>query len=378
MLDSKPTIVFSRRRFDVDSLRNVERQRPPTELQRRGINPGVSVVICTHNAGTRLRPTLEHLRQQSVDAIPWEVILVDNASTDDTARAALEYWPSEPPCPLRVVREPQLGLSHARDRGIAESSYEFVLFVDDDNWLAPGYVQAVYDLLAGHPDLGACGGYARPVTETDPPAWFSTVHSAYAVGGQAPSEGDVASGQGFLWGAGMGLRKTAYESLRSAGFRSLVMDRQGNALSSGGDVELSYVMRLGGWRLWYDPKLILDHAQAPGRLDWNYLRRLMFANGLGGPVLDLYKLHFDDCPRHNKMIGAWWLGRTAIAAINVVRAGSLWLWSGRDGRKQLQLAYRRGLLRGLIQQRRRYREMHRRITTLVENLRNPQNLARPS
>ncbi len=334
------------------------------------IRPGVSVVICTHNGRSRLEPTLAHLRQQSVGGIAWEVIVVDNGSTDDTAEAARIHWGTAPPCPLRVVDEATLGLSYARSRGISASAYDVILFVDDDNWLQPDYVRRVYELLSADPGRAACGGFARPVTGAPPPAWFSSVHAAFALGGQAPAEGDAGvSGQGFLWGAGLGLRRRAYDSLLKAGFRSLVTDRQGKALSSGGDVELSYVLRLGGWSLWYDPSLVLDHAQDDGRLDWNYVRRLMFANGLSAPILDLYKLHFDDCPRHNRIIGAWWLGRTAIATLNVVRAASQWMLSGRDRKKLLQLDFRRGLLRGLWQQRARYSATNQQIVLLVQNLR---------
>ena len=339
----------------------------PTPQEGRSLKLGVSIVICTHNGAARLRPTLEHLRRQSV-TVACEVILVDNASTDDTAEVVRAVWSEHPPFPLRIIREEQLGLSHARDRGIAESTYEFVVFVDDDNWLEPNYAQDVYDLLAANSDIGACGGYARLATEIPPPAWFPSVQHAFAVGGQAPSEGDVTSGQGFLWGAGLALRKSVVEDLRLAGFRSLLTDRRGNALSSGGDAELSYVMRIGGWRLWYDPALVLTHAQASGRLDWGYVRRLMFANGLGSPVLDLYKLHFDDCPGHNRMIGAWWLGRIAIASVNVVRAVLVRMWFRNDPKAELQLQYRRGLLHGLFQQRRRYAEINRHIAMLVANL----------
>lgn len=127
---------------------------------------GVSVVICCHNSARLLPPTLEHLKaQQVVGGIRWEVIVVDNASTDETAKVALRCWPNDFPVRLRVVAEPKLGLSHARERGFREAQFEIVGFVDDDNWLCEGWVAAVSDALTNDPDLGGVGSLVYPVLE---------------------------------------------------------------------------------------------------------------------------------------------------------------------------------------------------------------------
>src|SRR5215468_3703384 len=97
---------------------------------------GVSVIICCYNSSTRLPDTLSHLGRQNVrPSIPWEVVIVNNASTDNTTVVAHQCWPSDAPTVLRVVYEPRLGLSHARSRGLSEARYEIVSFVDDDNWV---------------------------------------------------------------------------------------------------------------------------------------------------------------------------------------------------------------------------------------------------
>ena len=75
-----------------------------------GALPSISVVICTFNGAKRLVPTLEHLRQQKgAEQIEWEVVVVDNASTDGTAAVARTLWPINNPVPLRIVREPEQG-----------------------------------------------------------------------------------------------------------------------------------------------------------------------------------------------------------------------------------------------------------------------------
>jgi glycosyltransferase involved in cell wall biosynthesis len=103
---------------------------------------GVSIIICCHNSSTKLPATLSHLRKQQVPReLPWEVVVVDNASTDGTSCVALNNWPQDAPTTLRVVTEKRLGLSHARTRGLLEAKYEIVSFIDDDNWVCSSWVK---------------------------------------------------------------------------------------------------------------------------------------------------------------------------------------------------------------------------------------------
>ena len=248
--------------------------------------PGVSVVICTHNGARRLPKTLSHLAaQQTLQGIEWEVIVVDNASTDETSIVAESSWLRNPPAPLRVAHEPRLGLSNARHKGIEESKYEIVSFVDDDNWICPEWVQTISEIMRDAPDVGACGGKVEAVCEEDPPSWFGEYARDYAVGPQAEGTGDVTFTRGYLWGAGLSIRKSAWRHLRQIGFKSLLVGRQGQSLTSGEDSELCFALRLAGWRLWYDERLKLQHYIPSNRLKWNYLRRLH--RGFGAATVGL-------------------------------------------------------------------------------------------
>ena len=120
---------------------------------------GVSVIICCYNSAERLPETLRHLSAQKVpEGLPWEVVLVDNASKDDTVATARRCWPASTPAELRVVVEPEAGLSHARLRGIRGARYDLISFLDDDNWAAADWIERVHALFSSRPDLGACGG----------------------------------------------------------------------------------------------------------------------------------------------------------------------------------------------------------------------------
>src|SRR5436853_1166376 len=135
---------------------------------------GVSVVICCHNSTERLSPTLAHLAAQQVpEGLDWEVLLIDNMSTDGTADMARSLWPADAGAPLRVVLETQIGTTAARCRGLAEARYEFVTLVDDDNWVCPEWVRIVAEVMQAHPEIGACGGLNEAVCEGEAPPWFA-------------------------------------------------------------------------------------------------------------------------------------------------------------------------------------------------------------
>lgn len=247
---------------------------------------GISVVVCCHNSAQRLPQTLTHLAAQQVhEGLQWEVIVVDNASMDETSQVALNCWPADRPALLRVVCEPRLGLSYARHRGLAEAEYEIVSFIDDDNWVCSNWVQLVAEVMSQHPDIGACGGFSEPVCEVSPPQWFNIYKECYAIGSQGEEAGNITGTRGIFWGAGLSVRASAWQQLIDKKFKFLLVDRQGTTLGAGSDSELCYALRLAGWRLWYEPRLRMRHFIPIKRLKWTYLRRI--CRGFGASSVGL-------------------------------------------------------------------------------------------
>jgi hypothetical protein len=161
--------------------------------------------------------------------------------------------------------------------------------VDDDNWLEATWVRVAAELMEKDSNLGACGGQSGEVCEVAPPGWFNAHKASYAVGQQAPKAGDVTGTRGFLWGAGLTVRREALAQLFDRGFFCVLEDRNRHTLSSGGDSELCLALCLAGWRLHYEPALRLKHFIPAGRLKWNYLRRLHRGFGRSKPVLESYR-----------------------------------------------------------------------------------------
>jgi glycosyltransferase involved in cell wall biosynthesis len=283
--------------------------------------PGVSVVVCCHNSSSRLPATLAHLGRQSVSSdIPWEVVIVDNASTDDTAAVAIRSWKMHPTTDLKVVQERRLGLSHARHRGFAEAKYEIVSFIDDDNWVCPNWVQLVSEIMSRHPNVGACGGFNEGVFEVTPPWWLADYKQSYALGSQGKEAGDISNAKGYLWGAGLTVRKSAWQHLMEDGFRQVLVDRKGKAQTTGGDAELTFALRLAGWQLWYEPRLQLRHFLPADRLKWGYLVGFHRNVGASSVLLDLYSQALDGRPR----TVCQWFRRTWEGKVIITSATLLW------------------------------------------------------
>ena len=256
------------------------------------MSPGISVVICCHNSAQRLPETLRHLAAQQVPpSLPWEILVINNASVDDTAAVAVTNWPEPAPAPLRVIDEPQAGLGYARIRAIGEARYEVISFLDDDNWAAPDWVARVATIFAEHPEVGVCGGRSEVATEIEPPAWFGSMTRCYAVGTQFDRNGDVTDAHGrLLWGAGLNIRTTAARQLIEDGFVFLLSGRQGKRLLAGEDTEICFALWASGWHFWYDDALVLRHFMPAERLRWEYVRRLCSGMGNSTALIDLYLL----------------------------------------------------------------------------------------
>jgi glucosyl-dolichyl phosphate glucuronosyltransferase len=120
----------------------------------------VTVAICTWNRSRLLDRTLAALRTQRVPVgVDWEIVLVDNNCTDDTAAVVERHAEA---LPIRRVVEPKQGHSHARNRAIDEARGELILWTDDDV-LASGNWIAEYVRVAGeHPEAGYFGGRVTP------------------------------------------------------------------------------------------------------------------------------------------------------------------------------------------------------------------------
>ncbi|MEO6695759.1 MAG: glycosyltransferase, partial [Ignavibacteria bacterium] len=254
------------------------------------LKKGVSIVLCCYNSSKILPITLKYIFRQNIPKdIPWEIIIVDNASTDQTSETARNVYNTfNCLAPFTIVNEPKPGLSEARQRGFSTAKYEYVLFCDDDNLLEKNYVKYVYEVMNANKRIGVLGGQSIAEFDTSPQKWFEDWKSSFAIGKQFETDGDITWKRGYVWGASMVVRKEAWEKLRSKGFKTLLTDRKGKTLSAGGDTEICYALRNDGWKIWYDSRLKFKHHISLERLNWMYLRKLVRGFGQASAGLDFY------------------------------------------------------------------------------------------
>jgi len=258
---------------------------------------GISIVVCCYNSKNRLKPTIEHLaNQKGLSTNLWEVIIVDNASTDDTAKVASIFWDN-----IKIVNKPSFnilsenkaGLSFARNRGINEAKFNYILFCDDDNWLDENYLSNSINILSLNPQIGVLGGMGIPVFEDKEPShfWDNQYHTL-AVGNQYIEEGDITNTRKVVYGAGMVLNKVAFTSLiNDYNFSFQSTDRIGNSLVSCGDHEICLAIRMLGYKIYWDKKLIFYHYIPKNRTTIEYYKKLFFGFGLSTPFLIGYGLN---------------------------------------------------------------------------------------
>lgn len=243
----------------------------------------LSIILPTHNPHRgRLERTLAGLRAQTLPAAEWETVLIDNASSPLLSPDDLDGAPAN----LRIVAEPQLGLTAARRRGVAEARGEFIVFVDDDNVLAPDYLVQALAFFAAHPRVGALGGPVLPEFEAARPAWwnaeFESLLACRHLGVETqivtalfdPSTGRNEYPLCAPVGAGMALRRSALDAWLADATAAALPDRQGASLSSSGDNDIVLWVIRSGWHVAYSPALILTHLIPAGRLAPDYLARL--------------------------------------------------------------------------------------------------------
>jgi len=252
---------------------------------------GVSVIVCCYNSQDRLPETIRHLALQNVtEDTEWEIIIVNNASTDYTKEVAIREWENyNSKAPFRVVDQPKPGLSAARLKGIETACYEYLLFCDDDNWLQADYVSKAFDIIHENEEIGALGGVGRPAFEIEPPSWYNKRKEImYALGEQGEQNGDITDTKGYVYGAGMVVRYSAIEIIKKSGFTPTMSGRYKNSLLSGEDNEICYAIRLAGYRIWYNNTLLFKHYIPKERLDWEYYLRLKEMGMMSGVYLRPY------------------------------------------------------------------------------------------
>jgi glycosyltransferase involved in cell wall biosynthesis len=252
------------------------------------IPPRVSLIICTHNPREDyLAATLAALREQTLPVEEWELLLVDNLSSTPVAdRFDLSWHPR-----ARHLREPQLGLSHARLCGIHAAQSDLLVFADDDNLLAANYLHTALDLAERWPQLGVWGAHISGRFEGEAPAWVREYAHHLAVRScERAVWASYVDDRNLPYGAGMCLRATVAAHWQTRSKKdplSTRLGRIGKAMGAADDSDICHAAQDLGLGIGRFPELSLTHLIPANRMEPAYFIRLAHGNARSALLLAL-------------------------------------------------------------------------------------------
>jgi glycosyltransferase involved in cell wall biosynthesis len=245
--------------------------------------PAVSVVICTRNRAPLLRRALASVVAQSLPRDLFEIVVVDNGSTDETAAVAAEFADG---ADLRYLREDRIGLCVARNSGWQAARGHIVAYFDDDAVARPGWLSAVHDGFAGADRVGVIGGRVHPIWEASRPSWLADeIAGSLTIVDWGPAAKILPDlGREWLVGANMAVPRSLLAEI--GGFHPW-LDRVGNNLLSSGDVFLQKELVRRGYHCLYLPAMAVDHLVPEGRLNRRWFLRRFYWQGVSDAVMQL-------------------------------------------------------------------------------------------
>lgn len=248
----------------------------------------LTVAIPTYNGAKRLPEVLQRLQLSCHDALQtaartknfsWEIIVVDNNSTDDTAKVVQSYQASWSELyPLKYCFEPRQGAAFARKRAFEEARGTLVGFLDDDNIPAPDWVAAAYVFAQEHPAAGAYGSQIQGVFEVQPPENFHRLAPFLAITNRGSMPLRYEPQKKVLPpSAGLVVRKQAW--LNSVPKELVLTGRTPSSMVTSEDLEMLSYIQAKGWEIWYNPAMQIEHKIPHWRLEREYL--IPFFRGIG-------------------------------------------------------------------------------------------------
>lgn len=244
----------------------------------------LTIAIPTYNGARRIPEVLEQLQvswqnTNYAEKFSWEIIVVDNNSTDETAKVVQAYqvnWSNK--YPLRYCFEPKQGAAFARRRAFEEANGTLIGFLDDDNIPAPDWVEAAYNFAVIHPKAGAYGSRIHGVFEVTPPENFQRLAPFLAITDKGSQPLRYQPQKKVLPpSAGLVVRKQAW--LDSVPSHLVLTGRTPTSMVTSEDLEMLSYIQANNWEIWYNPAMQIEHKIPHWRLKREYL--MPFFRGIG-------------------------------------------------------------------------------------------------
>jgi len=247
-----------------------------TEIVKPSMSIKISAVICTFNRADLLSAALESLCHQTLSADFYEILVVDNASTDNTADVVQACQEKNPDHFIRLLYEAKQGLSSARNRGWQESRGQYVAYIDDDCKVPAQWLMEAVDIIR-HVSPGMFGGPYYAFYNSPKPAWFKDEYGSYTITNQA---GKLPPDQ-YLCGGNLFILK---DILQAAGGFDPQLGMAGKSVAYGEETALIRWVRknLPQTTIYYSPELYVYHLVRETKWNFAWLVRQRFTQGRYG------------------------------------------------------------------------------------------------
>jgi glucosyl-dolichyl phosphate glucuronosyltransferase len=267
-------------------------ERPAPQNQ-----PMISLIIPTYNRAGVLKRALDSALNIEYSPADYEIIVVDNGSTDATAAVVKDVQESSPQRRLTYIREERVGLHNARHAGVWAAKGDILIFTDDDATFAPGWLRAYAEAFDAHPEMVAAGGPVRASWEAPPPKWLvEFIGDAKTFGILSlmePYDDFCLNSHGEFFGVNMAIR--AHVLLEMGGFNP---EAFGDVWLGDGETGLNYKLWNRKMLIGYVPEALVYHHIPPERMTLQYLRRRMANQG----ACDLYSDFHHTLPNTRSML----------------------------------------------------------------------------
>jgi len=237
----------------------------------------VSVVICSYNRAAYIGAALDSLYHQTASKDDFEVIVVDNNSSDGTDEVVKTWRTANPDGHFYYSTETKQGASFARNKGAALAKADWLCFMDDDAIATQDYIQNIIRHTQEHPSILGFGGKIIPKYIPEEPRWMSYyVSSLVGNFDYAPVACPFENGK-YPLESNMILKKSAFDLV--GGFNEAIPGVVGTLRIGGEGKELFYKVIALGEKIYYDPSICVYHVVEVKKLTPEYMYRV--ASGIG-------------------------------------------------------------------------------------------------
>ena len=237
----------------------------------------VSVVIATYNRCNFLEDCIKSFNEQDCDKSLFEVLIIDNNSTDDTETISNELIYKYPDLNISYMIETNQGLSYGRNRGIKESKYDLIHFFDDDAVATKNYVSTIIDTFERYPRAMAVGGKIHLNYIEGRPKWASVyIESIFGLFDIGDVEMEFPK-KNYPRGSNMTFKRDLFDKV---GQFDTSLGRKGRIMLGGEEKEIFQRVYEVGFSVVYNPLTICYHAVPESRTRVDFMRNQVVGIGV--------------------------------------------------------------------------------------------------